>query len=1026
MDSYGARALRYYRARLANPSIDSPKLGELLAKLSTLPEPLAKVARSIELANGAGDVTGVRKRLFELGIGIVRYAVAVGLAGCKEALGPSPAPGPLAKLLGRAARLSDGAWCELGREVQRLLGQRHSRYVALLDFLSRKVLTDLVSARNRFVHGGERGDDALLHVSALVDEAAPLLATQLLVLGDRAYLASHDQKLALDPWLPMAEGRPLLPDAPHAAGKPWRSIDLDGGEHRENTALTAAVKALVGDDGDAPRPMTDRPALVGRESIVQSLVESARGAMTGGVWLFLLSGPLGAGRTRLLDELLASAAGFGFERTLHAVCSAERRSPLRPIRQAFERATGAADFVAALNRAVTGDRLATRDSAQAAIEDLAEALLELSRTQPSLLVLDDLQWADEQTLSLLRILTEAAISQTPALLFIALSLREEPDYSSGLRKLVGQLERDSGARTRRALVDAVDDGATRQIAQGVAPLGTALEAAVVERAGGIPLFVVQPLLGWNESSSLEWRAGSWNARDPELLLAPAPGVVDLVRARLTSFFEPGSGAERAAEHALALIALSGASVALERVCQVSQVFGDQLLDLEHALEALVEARLLAVSGRSSEYRFEQPILRDAARGLVAKKPWFPRLHRSLLDLMAKDADAELEATFLADGYLALNALSEAKRWLGKALERALSLGAFDEAAQLAERLATLAGDAPERLAKGLLRVDALSRAGRAAAAAELHASLATHGVLDDKLLLRARVLGLLVGFGAGLLPATSDASLEAAADQLGDARLAAEARFVRALCVRGRQGLASAEQGLRALDTVDGASEDLRYRLSSLRLELSYELKEPLEALRHAAQAAMTAAQALRSTWAELDIEADLAVVEAATNPTRAVLLLRDIERRARELRLGTIRRNALVNIAACLLRAEQPREALEAAQAAAEAAQAAGSRRQLATAKSVEADARQNLGQYPEAKLAIDAAIQLKLSGGDSRVALTLLRRATILEKLGELAQARRDVEDALRWARTEGNDAEATRAERWLSEHAGDAPTP
>jgi tetratricopeptide (TPR) repeat protein len=145
--------------------------------------------------------------------------------------------------------------------------------------------------------------------------------------------------------------------------------------------------------------------------------------------------------------------------------------------------------------------------------------------------------------------------------------------------------------------------------------------------------------------------------------------------------------------------------------------------------------------------------------------------------------------------------------------------------------------------------------------------------------------------------------------------------------------------------------------------------------------AARAVASRLGWPWALLDVEADLAVAVAeAGEPERAVELLRDVERRAAAARFGTIRRNVLVNVAACLLRSGRAEEAAAACDVAAQVAEQAGSSRHLATARGLQADAYLSLGQLEPARAAIDQAIETKRKARDSRIALTLMRRAAIL----------------------------------------------
>ncbi|MBW2527307.1 MAG: hypothetical protein JRI23_24205, partial [Deltaproteobacteria bacterium] len=61
---------------MASRPLPEDLLDEIAARIGDLPEPVAAAATLVELARDDDDATGVRKRLFELGIAVVRYAVS--------------------------------------------------------------------------------------------------------------------------------------------------------------------------------------------------------------------------------------------------------------------------------------------------------------------------------------------------------------------------------------------------------------------------------------------------------------------------------------------------------------------------------------------------------------------------------------------------------------------------------------------------------------------------------------------------------------------------------------------------------------------------------------------------------------------------------------------------------------------------------------------------------------------------------------------------------------------------------------
>ena len=1060
-------------ARRSRP-LSEDDLDDLAGRIAAWPEPVAALGVVVEVARAEGDATGVRKRLFELGIGVVRYAVSAGLAVLAARLGAATAPKPLADALRRAARLSDGQWCDLARAVAGSLRNADAAVAKALAFTSQKPLAELVSARNDFIHRGGPGDDALDAVRVVRPAAAPRRArpgrggaaptpascaaragtpvragvwrkTQGLVPTGveqgAAYLALGPADwVRLDPFLPLVDRRLLVLDPPHAAGKSWRWLDPDTGEHREHAPLDEAMRRLAGEDPSAPRELTDRPALVGRAAALKAMIRAAEEARDGGVRVVLLTGAFGIGRSRLAQAASESAAGFGFGRVIEVACSAERRGPLRALRRAVEEIAGLERVREAIAGALSVDASGGRAGLDAFLEAIEEALAEASLIEPTVLIVDDAQWADEHTLAVLRLLTERATRKAKGKLFVVVASRDEPGASPALRRFIGQVEQDVGSgATRLALAPLASDDAARLV-QGVAPMDPAVERTLVNGAGGVPFFVVQPLLVWNETGALEWRDGAWRPVRPDVL-AVAPGVRDLVRARLGSYFDPGSEAERTAQHVLACVALFGTGLPIDFLSAATEAAGTGALGVEKALGALVECGLLVVRGDRQEHGFAQRIVQQAVLDDLRQKPWFRRVHRALLDAVAAGADPDADAAFLSVGYEALGARDEAAVWLGRAIERALATGAFEEAAELGERLAKAGRDAAERARGELSVVDALARSGRPAAGGARLAKSGVEDAGDPATQVRARILRL--GLAAHLrdLPADHDPELVRDADASGDVRLGIEARLAAARLRRGVAGLAlldeaigrlGAEGGSRpgsstsmstarlgAADALGRSGAELRYRALYLRFELLVQFP-PGERGDHrrAAELARDAARELGSPWAELTAENALALAETnGGDLAHAIALFERLAASAKERRFGTLPRGGVVNRGACYVRSAAAAGAGGGGGRAGAPGGGAGDARLVAQARSIGADALTQLGRLEEARAAIDEAVAIALEGKDYTATLALLRRAEIRAKTGELAPALEDAAMAKAWAEAAGNTDHAVRADLWTA---------
>lgn len=183
--------------------------------------------------------------------------------------------------------------------------------------------------------------------------------------------------------------------------------------------------------------------------------------------LALLAGEAGIGKTALLDAFCARSRDVP---TVRGGCDALfTPRPLGPLLEIAEQVGGE------LAKIVAGGAPAT-DVVQALVHDLR-------RRWPTILVLEDLHWADEATLDVVRILARR-IESLPVLL--AVSYREDSlDRMHPLRIVLGELP--STPRTIRLTLPPLTPDA-------VALLAGAPEAAALHRqTGGNPFFVTEVL-----------------------------------------------------------------------------------------------------------------------------------------------------------------------------------------------------------------------------------------------------------------------------------------------------------------------------------------------------------------------------------------------------------------------------------------------------------------------------------------------------------------------------------------------------
>jgi DNA-binding SARP family transcriptional activator len=165
---------------------------------------------------------------------------------------------------------------------------------------------------------------------------------------------------------------------------------------------------------------------IGRESELDVLRSLLERAVDGEGGVVLLAAEAGSGKTRLVRELAREAVDDGVL-VLYAASDAATRAPYQaPLewfafllracdREALETLTGGADPLARLvselaaandePAGLNGDRASHHYHLQTAVTNL---LARMSRVRPLLLVVDDAEWSDPETLHLLRALARTA------------------------------------------------------------------------------------------------------------------------------------------------------------------------------------------------------------------------------------------------------------------------------------------------------------------------------------------------------------------------------------------------------------------------------------------------------------------------------------------------------------------------------------------------------------------------------------------------------------------------------------------
>jgi DNA-binding SARP family transcriptional activator len=483
-------------------------------------------------------------------------------------------------------------------------------------------------------------------------------------------------------------------------------------------------------DGRLPPPpqlRRDPTPFVGRSTQLHRLHALLDAATAGTAQVALVTGDAGIGKTRLAGEFARAAHGRG-TRVLWGRCDEERIVPYQPIAQAFGQLAAqlprealhalvdgwAADLV----RLVPGlaHRLGDLPAALSSDPDTqryrlyeatASVVNALSRTAPLLIVVDDLHWADQSTLSLLRHL----VRHPEATAMVLAAYRDhEVGPEHPLVAAVADLQRDE-------LVTHLPLGRLdrAEVSILLAERG-GIAGEVHELTGGNPFFIRQLAGHLDETGA------------PDLASAGIPeNVKDVISRRLARL--PTS-----AQTALRAAAVVGHRFDVRLVTEVlGRTEDETLTDIEHA----AAGRLLAeVPGRAGSFAFVHDLMREAVYELLSGSRR-ARMHRRVGEAIEAHPNpqvAELARHFSAAADPAVAA--KAARYSIQAGAAARGQLAYREATahyEQALRALTLSGetDLGERARIELALGESQARAGDPAAADSFLAAAADARRAED-------------------------------------------------------------------------------------------------------------------------------------------------------------------------------------------------------------------------------------------------------------------------------------------------------
>jgi DNA-binding SARP family transcriptional activator len=624
--------------------------------------------------------------------------------------------------------------------------------------------------------------------------------------------------------------------------------------------------AAAGSPSAAPDPLAspaDPPAaaaqpaaelvFVGREQEMRRLGELLGQAVHGQGGLVLVGGQAGIGKTRTAEELADMARAQGLTvlwGRCHEGGGAPPYWPWAEVLRAYvgdhdpdallaeigAQAGEIAQFVPELRQRLP-ERPATIDPEIARFR-LFEAVVELLRhaaqAQPTMLVLDDLHWADKPSLVLLQFLTRYLGGSR--LLVVGAYRDLEVGRQHPLNDVLASLSRERV--THRVALQGLDEGDVArfiEVTTGVPP--GPLAAAVHTRTEGNPFFV-------RELVRLLEVEGRLEASQEEL---GSPGVPLTVREVV------GRSRNRlsvTADRLLTEAAVIGREFDADLVAWLTRLPDDEFVE---ALEELLDSGMVAEDGRVlGSYRFSHDLVREAVYAELSE------IRRTAMHRRIGDAIEELHASGIERHLAALarhfllgardgRDLAKAIEYAVRAADQATAALAYEEAVGHCERaLGALRRARPEDRASEcalLLRLgDGHWRAGEVARARDTFLGAAGLArILGEPELLARAVLG----FGGGLFRDwhTSNPSVSQQLVEL----------LEEALSVIGPEdsSLRGRLLGQLSASLYNATTDDRRDALSNEAVEIARRMDDP-DALAHALCSrclALWSSQHLHERW---------------------------------------------------------------------------------------------------------------------------------------------------------------------------------
>jgi DNA-binding NarL/FixJ family response regulator len=456
-------------------------------------------------------------------------------------------------------------------------------------------------------------------------------------------------------------------------------------------------------------------ALVGRPAETEAIRQELASALEGRLTCVTLEGEPGIGKTRLLLTASDLAAAEGFT-PIAVTADEELRGPFLLAQAIFSSpgtfdAAGGGPAGAAVHQALDGlmgnsapglEGLLPEQKLMRTYDQAAMALRAVAAERPLALLIDDLQWADEDSLRLLRYMVRAN-AQSP--IFILLAIRpEEIALINEAVTLIADMERMGFIRRLR--LNRFSQMDTAQYLQQLlgGKVNPTSAATMHAQAEGVPFILEELARAYRDTGMVQEIDGTWTlARNAERLVPSA--VRTLIQRRAARLPD-------ATKTSLAEAAVLGRSFALRDLQAVKSELGDEECSpslLAEALDPAVAAGLLVQhpEGSPADYSFPHEQIREWAQASLPA-PRKRAIHAAIVRMFTSSgAPPRACLSVLAQHALAAGKGDAAAQFSADAARAALDTNAPEEVLRIVERGLPVASTPQSRVDLLRLQDDAL-------------------------------------------------------------------------------------------------------------------------------------------------------------------------------------------------------------------------------------------------------------------------------------------------------------------------------